>query len=82
MAQATHNVYAYRYRDEHNILHEASNDDRERGAGHQLLLMLQEKNLEDVMVIGTRWYGGSHVGKVRFDLYKETVKEALDNLVV
>ncbi len=82
VAQATHNVYAYRYRDEHNLLHEASNDDKERGAGHQLLLLLQEQGHEDVMVIGTRWFGGKEIGKKRFDLYKETVQEALDNLVI
>ncbi len=82
VAQATHNVYAYRYRDGNNQVHEVSNDDKERGAGHQLLQLLQERNLEDVMVIGTRWFGGKEIGKVRFDIYKEMVGEALDKLVI
>ena len=65
-----------------NQLHEVSNDDRERGVGHQLLMLLQDRDVENVMVIGTRWYGGNHIGKVRFDYYKDTVAEALDKLVI
>ena len=79
VAGAHHNIYAYRIR-ENGQLRESSCDDKEHGAGKQLLNLLQEKKLENVMVITTRWYGGLDLGRDRFVHIKEASNQALDVL--
>ena len=63
VARATHNIYAYRLSNgaEH------CEDDGEWGAGRVLLKVLKDHNVTDKLVCVTRWYGGVHLGKARFD---------------
>ena len=66
VARAKHNIYAYRLKSGNGYL-EHYRDDGEWGAGTRLLNMLREKNISDKIVCVTRWYGGTHLGKARFD---------------
>ncbi|MFC7235264.1 IMPACT family protein [Halosegnis marinus] len=78
-ADATHNVPAYRVRDE--PFREYSSDDGEPSgsAGKPALNVLQGRELENVAVVVTRYYGGTNLGVgglVR--AYGRAVKEAVD----
>ncbi|WP_248907588.1 IMPACT family protein [Halocatena marina] len=82
---ATHNVPAYRVRTGDNtlgshMLREYSNDDGEPSgsAGKPMLNVLQGKELENVVVVVTRYFGGTELGVgglVR--AYSRAVKEAV-----
>ncbi len=58
---ATHHAYAYRIG---SALIERSSDDREPAgtAGPPMLQVLKGKNVSDVIVIGTRYFGGTKLG--------------------
>jgi len=76
VARATHNIYAYRIKTGSGFL-EHFEDDGEWGAGSKLLNMLKENNIENTLVCTTRWYGGVHLGKVRFDHIVNVAKSSL-----
>ena len=45
---------------------ENRDDDGERGAADKLLFLLQQCNLENILIVVTRWYGGIHLGTDRY----------------
>ncbi|KAI9027258.1 hypothetical protein CLU79DRAFT_833179 [Phycomyces nitens] len=65
IAKATHNIMAYRITSGQNIL-ERGDDDGETAAGGRLLHLLQMANVENVMVVVSRWFGGTQLGADRF----------------
>ncbi|WP_254864413.1 IMPACT family protein [Halovivax gelatinilyticus] len=80
---ATHNVPAYRVRagEDGSFLREYSSDDGEPSgsAGKPALSVLEGRDLENVAVVVTRYYGGTNLGVgglVR--AYSRAVKEAVD----
>ncbi|WP_255169408.1 IMPACT family protein [Natrononativus amylolyticus] len=82
-ADATHNVPAYRVRAgaDGDLLREYSSDDGEPSgsAGKPALNVLAQRDLENVAVVVTRYYGGTNLGVgglVR--AYSRAVKEAVD----
>lgn len=79
VAQADHNIYAYRS-GEGATLKEACSDDGEHGAGTHLLNLLREDGRNNIIVTCTRWFGGTHIGPSRFELIKDSAKEALSKL--
>ena len=52
-------------------------DDGEFGAGHRLLELLQKQNIVNTMVCVTRWYGGKHLGPVRYQIITENAEQVL-----
>ena len=67
IAQATHNILAYRFIDkDKGILMQDCDDDKEHGAGGRLSHLLQYSGAEGVAVVVTRWYGGIQLGPDRF----------------
>lgn len=79
IANADHNIYAWRT-GRSTTRKEGFSDDGEHGAGHRLLKMLQEKDVTDVIVITTRWFGGKHSGPKRFDTIRKCASDALEKL--
>ncbi|WP_255191198.1 IMPACT family protein [Natronobeatus ordinarius] len=82
-ADATHNVPAYRVRADADgdFLREYSSDEGEPSgsAGKPALNVLAQRDLENVAVVVTRYYGGTNLGVgglVR--AYSRAVKEAVD----
>ena len=73
-ARATHNTWAA-------ILDgiPEKNDDGESGAGMVILRMLERENLENHLIVVTRWYGGKHLGGDRFRHVQTCVRHYLDN---
>lgn len=76
VARAKHNIYAYRIKSGDRFI-EHYDDDGEWGAGTKLLNMLRENNVENALVCGTRWYSGSHIGRIRFTYLCNVVSEVL-----
>ena len=76
LAKATHNTWAARLSDGEEI----KNDDGEGGAGMIILQMLAREEIEDAIVVVTRWYGGTHLGGDRFRHVKTSVQHLFDRL--
>ena len=79
---ATHNVPAYRVRAESGLLREWSSDDGEPSgsSGKPALNVLAGRGIENVVVVVTRYYGGTNLGVgglVR--AYSRAVKDAVDD---
>lgn len=56
------------------------NDDGESGAGMVILRMLERDDVQDHIIVVTRWYGGKHLGGDRFRHVQEAVRMYLDTL--
>ncbi|XP_076264364.1 protein IMPACT-like [Rhynchophorus ferrugineus] len=76
IAQATHNILAYRVKCDKTTLQD-SNDDGESHAGGRLLHLLQILELQNVAVVVSRWYGGIHLGPDRFKHINNAARIAL-----
>ena len=83
-ADATHNVPAYRVRVESgragHLLREYQSDDGEPtgSAGKPALNVLQQQEIENVVVVVTRYYGGTNLGVGGLArAYSRAVKEAV-----
>ncbi|MDQ7072108.1 MAG: YigZ family protein [Rhodobacterales bacterium] len=73
-AKATHNTWAVILSDGTSI----KNDDGESGAGMVILRMLERAELQDHIVVVTRWYGGVKLGGDRFRHVQSCVRAYLD----
>ena len=79
-AQANHRILVYRFTDKDGKLIDGYMDDGEYGAGRNLLKHLEERRLNNVVCVVTRWYGGEHLGGMRFELMKDVATEAAQKL--
>ena len=79
IAKATHNAYAYRVNEGHDLI-ENSCDDGEFGVGAKLLALLRQRNLTDVMIVVTRWSSKTNLGHRRFQYIDNVATIALDKL--
>jgi len=78
---ATHNVYAYIVLQDGQVVSRYSDDKEPKGtAGRPIMFLLNQNNLYNVLVIVTRYFGGTLLGKgglIR--AYTKSVKLALEN---
>lgn len=56
---------------------ELKNDGGEPGAGRCILEVMNGMNALDCVVMVARWYGGKHLGGMRFRIYREIARELL-----
>lgn len=78
IAKATHPaMLAYRCRGPGGVIHQDNDDDGESAAGSRLAHLLQILELEDVLVVVTRFYGGVHLGSDRFKHINQAARDAL-----
>jgi uncharacterized YigZ family protein len=82
MKNATHHVYAFRVGFGHSVIEGMSDDGEPSGtSGPPALAVLRGSNLGDVVVVITRYFGGTKLGKgglVR--AYTDATKLALENV--
>jgi len=73
-AKATHNTWAA-------IVDgvQIKSDDGEAGAGMVILRMLDREDLQNHVIIVTRWYGGKHLGGDRFRHVQHCVRHYFDH---
>lgn len=80
IAAATHNIVAYRFRDEvRGVLVSDNDDDGETSAGGRLAELLSLRGVEGVFVMVTRWYGGIQLGPERFKDINRAAQLLLDS---
>lgn len=77
IAQATHNISAYRIITEKNTILQDCDDDGEAHAGGRLLHLLEILDLKNVAVVVSRWYGGIHLGPDRFKHINNAARQVL-----
>lgn len=74
-AKATHNTWAARL-----PTGALKADDGESGAGMVILRMLERAEIDDHVIIVTRWYGGKKLGGDRFRRVQDAVRAYLDQI--
>ncbi len=74
MKKASHLSWAVRFADGTEL----KNDGGEAGSGSCILETMRNMNAEDCLVLVARWYGGKHLGGMRFRLYRQTTSELLE----
>ena len=55
-----------------------NDDDGETAAGRRLALLLDTMDVNQAMVIVSRWYGGIHLGPARFRHINNVARELID----
>ncbi|KAG1448666.1 hypothetical protein G6F56_008879 [Rhizopus delemar] len=78
IAKATHNIMAYRIMTPDGKLFQDNDDDGETAAGSRLLHLMQILQVENVVVVVTRWFGGIHLGPDRFKDINNVARTALE----
>jgi hypothetical protein len=76
LASATHHVMAYRVSPAQDF-----DDDGEGGAGKGLLFTLQQMDVDNMVVVVSRWYGGTKLGPARFKLINNAARQLLSDKV-
>jgi len=80
LATATHNIYAYRVATGSGKFDEAYRDDGDHGAGFKLLKHLKDNNIENTIVVVTRWFGNKMMGPKRFECILNSAVDAVNLL--
>ncbi|XP_062589274.1 uncharacterized protein LOC134250924 [Saccostrea cucullata] len=78
---ASHNIYAFRFTSNDGTIHEGSEDDGEHGAGRMLLKTLTDNDINNALVVVSRWCG-SKIGPRRFTHITEVGMSAARNMPV
>jgi putative IMPACT (imprinted ancient) family translation regulator len=74
LKKASHLSWAARFSDGTEL----KNDGGESGSGNCILDVMKNENAQDCLILVARWYGGKHLGGMRFRIYRNTTKELLD----
>lgn len=72
LASATHHIMAYRIGPAQDF-----DDDGEHGAGKGLLFTLQQMDVDFVVVVVSRWFGGTKLGPLRFKMVNNAARTLL-----
>ena len=78
IARATHNMLAYRYVDERGVQVSDNDDDGESSSGVKLAALLELANVNNVLVVVSRWFGGVLLGPARFKYIASTARALLE----
>ncbi|XP_022083903.1 protein IMPACT-like [Acanthaster planci] len=79
IANATHNILAYRiYCEDRGTFLQDCDNDGEAAAGPRLLHLLEILDVQNVMVVVSRWYGGIMLGPDRFKHINNAARNILD----
>ncbi len=75
-ARATHSILAFSVGNERSW-----EDDGEWGAGQFITAWIKRKKLDNITIVVTRQYGGTHLGTQRFENIKQVCEEALNKML-
>lgn len=80
IASVTHLAYAYSISGGHGDEQptEGYCDGGEHGLKDSLLRILRSRQQDDILVACLRWYGGKHLGPLRFRMYEQSTQACLD----
>jgi Uncharacterized protein family UPF0029/RWD domain len=78
VASATHNITSWRIQSQDTgVTVQDCDDDGETAAGGRLLHLMQLMDVWNVVVVVTRWYGGTKLGPDRFRIINSVARDAL-----
>lgn len=77
ISKANHNMTAWRIKNEDNTKVQDCDDDGETAAGGRLLHLLTIMDIWNVIVVVSRWFGGTHIGPDRFKHINSTARDAI-----
>lgn len=80
-ADATHISCAYRLPGANTPSNQDYVDDGEFGCGRTALKAIKTEGIMNIAVFIMRYYGGSHLGAIRFDIFKRLAQRAIKQLV-
>lgn len=88
--KATHNIYAFRVLDDKKKLEkgyklrnlddamtDGFDDDGEDGAGERLIAIIRKMKVYNILVVVSRWYGGTQLGNDRFKHINDSAKKLI-----
>ena len=78
-AKATHNSFAVRISHQGAVF-ETKSDDGETGAGNVILRILKKRDFVDIVVVITRWFGGTKLEGDRFKHIQDGTIYILDKI--
>ena len=79
LATATHNMYASVTKTDKGVA-EFMDDDGEYGGSRAILSAIKKANLQNVLIVVTRWYGGRNIGARRFEAISQCTEQVLKEL--
>lgn len=77
LGKATQLSWAARFRSQGGAVREARDDGGESGAARCILEVMQAMDAVDCLVLVARWYGGRHLGGMRFRIYRDLTARLL-----
>ncbi|RCK62823.1 Protein IMPACT [Candida viswanathii] len=77
ISRAAHNISSWRIKMENGVVYQDCDDDGETAAGGRLLHLLQMMDAWNVIVVVSRWFGGTHIGPDRFKHINSAAREAV-----
>ena len=77
-SKSDHIIYAYNYGGEDGQIVTGHCDDGEWGASSILCELLKQRNISNAILVVTRKYGGTNLGKQRFQIIKQVACNVLD----
>lgn len=77
ISRASHNMVAYRIQNDNGTRISDCDDDGETAAGGRMLHLLTIMDVWNVLVVVSRWFGGTHIGPDRFKHINSTTREAV-----
>jgi hypothetical protein len=80
IADATHNIVAYRLSGDKNNIIQDCEDDGESHAGGRLLHLLSVTDVRNVVVVVSRWFGGIQLGPDRFKHINNVARSILTQM--
>ena len=78
LARPDHVIYAYNFTNAEGQTKSGYFDDKEWRGSSVLCSVLEQKSVTDAILIVTRKFGGTHLGKKLFDLIKQVATEVVD----
>jgi putative IMPACT (imprinted ancient) family translation regulator len=79
MHKASHISWACRA-ERDGRMSELKSDGGENGAGNVILEVMRRSSSENTLIAVARWYGGKHLGGLRFRVYRKLTSEMLGML--
>jgi putative IMPACT (imprinted ancient) family translation regulator len=77
LGKATQVSWAARFTAPDGRLAEVKHDGGEAGAGRAMLEVMQSRGAGNCLVLVARWYGGRHLGGLRFRIYRTLTERLL-----
>ena len=79
-ARATHNIFAYRFTcPRTGVIYHDNDDDGEDAAGGRLAELLRLMGADGVVIIVSRWFGGTLLGPDRFKFISNAARRLLED---